>query len=150
MAELTIPIIIYADGAAEPNPGVGGWACILMLGNRAKEIYGFTPGPAANNQMELAAIHNALLHLKGEGLDLEIRSDSQWDLNAISGAWNISKNVEQVRKIQSLIEEKKFKIKWTWVRSHSGEPHNERCDYMAITALRKKKAGMQYVELGGR
>ena len=32
-------VIIYSDGGADPNPGIGGWAAILRAGERLSLIH---------------------------------------------------------------------------------------------------------------
>jgi len=59
-------ILIYCDGACAPNPGVGGWAAILLSpaheGAR-REISG-AEAETTNNRMELTAAVMALRALK--------------------------------------------------------------------------------------
>ena len=33
-------VVIYTDGACEPNPGAGGYGVVLLSENRRKEISG--------------------------------------------------------------------------------------------------------------
>ncbi|NIA16494.1 MAG: ribonuclease HI, partial [Nitrospiraceae bacterium] len=50
---------IYTDGGCEPNPGVGGWAAILMCDGKIRELSGGDP-ETTNNRMELTAAIRAL------------------------------------------------------------------------------------------
>ena len=56
-------IIIYTDGACDPNPGPGGWAAILRFDAPAaaheKVLTGADPR-TTNNRMELQAVIAAL------------------------------------------------------------------------------------------
>src|SRR6185295_4849348 len=56
MPELLSEVTIYTDGGADPNPGTGGWAAILIdpATGKAREISG-GEGRATNNRMELTA-----------------------------------------------------------------------------------------------
>ena len=56
-------VIIYTDGGADPNPGIGGWAAILRAGDREKVLTGNDP-ETTNNRMELKAAIAALDELK--------------------------------------------------------------------------------------
>jgi ribonuclease HI len=47
-------VVIYTDGACDPNPGPGGWGTILRYGRREKELSGSDP-QTTNNRMELQA-----------------------------------------------------------------------------------------------
>ena len=50
---------IYIDGACVGNPGPGGWAAIILLENKKKEIFGGEKS-TTNNRMELTAAIKAL------------------------------------------------------------------------------------------
>lgn len=128
----TMVIEIYVDGGCWPNPGSGGWACILKIDTHLKELSGHCDN-VTNNQMELEAISQALLALKENAKDYEIivYSDSQWAINASRGTWNIKKNLDQVNKIRQLIIDKSLNIKWEWIKGHNGHEYNERCDVLA-------------------
>lgn len=41
-------------------------------------------------------------------------------------------NIDQIQLLDFLIL--KHKISWKWIKAHSGEPHNERCDSLCIAA----------------
>ena len=45
---------MFTDGACRGNPGPGGWAVLLRMGNREKELSGGEP-LTTNNRMELMA-----------------------------------------------------------------------------------------------
>ena len=48
-------VIIYTDGAAEPNPGPGGYGVVLLSGKHRKELSGGFRR-TTNNRMELLAV----------------------------------------------------------------------------------------------
>lgn len=132
-------IEIYTDGGcAVHQGGNGGWACILKFGDLTKELSGNCPN-STNNQMELEAIHQALLALKdgANKYTIKIFSDSQWAINACNGSWNIKKNLDKVNAIRKLIADSKFKIDWQWVKGHDGHEMNERCDQLAQAEVKK-------------
>ena len=54
---------IYTDGACRGNPGPGGWAALLRMGDHEREISGAEP-LTTNNRMELTAVIRALQALK--------------------------------------------------------------------------------------
>ena len=56
-------VIIYTDGACDPNPGPGGWAAVLRFGKHEKVLTGHELR-ATNNRMELQAVIAALNALK--------------------------------------------------------------------------------------
>ncbi|MFQ5674818.1 MAG: RNase H family protein, partial [bacterium] len=56
-------VIIYTDGACLGNPGPGGYAAILISGNKRKELSGGFRD-TTNNRMELMAAIKGLEALK--------------------------------------------------------------------------------------
>jgi ribonuclease HI len=52
-------VTIYTDGAAEPNPGPGGYGIVLMAGKHRKELSGGFR-LTTNNRMELMGVIVAL------------------------------------------------------------------------------------------
>ena len=48
-------VIVYTDGGASPNPGLGGWGALLVSpahGGAERELYGAEPD-TTNNRMEI-------------------------------------------------------------------------------------------------
>jgi len=139
-------LIIYTDGAARGNPGLAGWASILIMGEKIKEIGGNSKF-ATNNQMELTAPIEALKYLKNKKIidkdsQIEIFADSkyvilgitEWIFNWQKNNWKNSTkkpvlNKELWEKLYKLSRE--FKIKWTYVAGHTGNKYNERADEIA-------------------
>lgn len=129
-------VTIYTDGACIGNPGHGGWAAILEFSGKKKEFDG---GELAttNNRMELQAAIEALRKLK-EPCEVELYTDSQYVREGISmwiRAWKANgwkKKVKNKDLWQALdTEVTRHKVIWHWVRGHSGNPANERCDLLA-------------------
>ena len=52
-------VTIYSDGACSGNPGPGGWAALLIFGDRTREVSG-SEAHTTNNRMELTAALQAL------------------------------------------------------------------------------------------
>lgn len=133
-------IEIFTDGAAQGNPGTGGYGVILRYGNHYRELsqgYRLT----TNNRMELLAVIVALETLKKEGIPVRIYSDSEYVINAIKKGWLWSweqkgfkkkANVDLWKRYIPL--HKKYKPEYVWVRGHAGHPENERCDALAVAA----------------
>jgi ribonuclease HI len=133
-------IEIFTDGAAQGNPGPGGYGVIMRYGKYYRELsqgYRLT----TNNRMELLAVIVALEALKKEGIPVRIYSDSEYVVNAIKKGWlwnwgkkNFKKtaNVDLWKRYIPLHE--KYKPEFVWVRGHAGHPENERCDELAVAA----------------
>jgi ribonuclease HI len=133
-------IRLYTDGAAQGNPGPGGYAAILKYKDHVKEIsQGFRL--TTNNRMELMAVIAGLEAIKKEGIPVAIYSDSEYVVKAVEQGWlwtwekkNFAKkkNVDLWKRYIPL--HKKYKPKFHWVRGHAGHTENERCDYLAVQA----------------
>ncbi len=140
-------VIIYTDGACSGNPGKGGWGAILMYGDIKKEISGGMAN-TTNNQMELTAPIEALKLLK-RPCNVKIYSDSAYLVNTFKQGWleNWKKNgwktadKKSVKNKELWIEIDKFmqihKIEWIKVKGHSDNIYNNRCDELAVNAIKK-------------
>lgn len=141
-------INIYCDGSSLGNPGFGGWCAILQYKNVEKILSG-SERKATNNQMELKAVLNALGALK-ESCEINLYTDSKYVCDGIN-SWlknwikNNFKN-SQKKPIANINLWKDFinlskhhKIKAIWVRGHSGDAYNEKCDRIAKNEAMKLK-----------
>jgi ribonuclease HI len=139
-------IIVYTDGACSGNPGKGGWGALLMYGDSAREISGYSPA-TTNNRMELSAAIEALEALK-EPCIVHLYSDSSYLVNAVNEGWlkrwtsnnwktAAKKSVENIdlwQKILTLI--KLHDVTFHKVKGHSDNPYNNRCDELARQAIK--------------
>lgn len=133
-------IRIYTDGAAQGNPGPGGYGVILKYKEHVKELsQGFRL--TTNNRMELLAVIKGLEAIKKGGIPVTIYSDSEYVVNAVEKGWiwvwekkdfAKRKNPDLWRRYIAL--HNIYKPKFQWVRGHAGHPENERCDYLAVKA----------------
>lgn len=145
-------VTIYSDGACEGNPGPGGWAAVLVYGEKKKEIAGAEIA-TTNNRMELRAAIEALGALK-EPCEVEFYTDSEYVRNGIT-AWIHSwkrKGWKKPIKNQDLWKALdaaagRHKVKWHWVRGHAGNPLNERCDTLAVAEIAKLRATKTKAEI---
>jgi ribonuclease HI len=133
-------IRIYTDGAAQGNPGPGGYGVILKFNQAVKELSeGFRL--TTNNRMELLAVIKALSAIKKEGIPVTIYSDSKYVIDAIEKGWlwgwqkkNFANKANPDLWLQYIPLHNKFKPKFIWVKGHAGHPENERCDQLAVQA----------------
>ncbi len=135
-------INIYTDGAAQGNPGPGGFGTILKYKDYVKELsegYRLT----TNNRMELMAVIAGLEAIKKDGIAVSIFSDSEYVVKAVEQGWlwnwekkNFAKkkNADLWKRYIPLHE--KYKPRFHWVRGHAGHAENERCDYLAVQAAK--------------
>ena len=139
-------VIIYTDGACSGNPGPGGWGAILMFKDIKKEISGGVKN-TTNNQMELTAPIEALKLLK-RPCEVKIYSDSAYLVNAFLQGWlkNWKKNgwktadKKDVKNKELWMEIDEFdrihKIEWIKVKGHADNEFNNRCDELAVKAIK--------------
>ena len=134
-------IKIYTDGACKGNPGPGGWGALIIYDGVAKEIYGGEKD-TTNNRMELSAVIEALKVIDNKMCPLSVYTDSTYVLKGMSewlkgwksNNWK-SSNKKSVKNkdlwviLDSLATT--HKIKWVWVKGHSGHPENDRADFLA-------------------
>ncbi len=141
-------VTIYTDGACSGNPGPGGWGAILMFGEHRRELSG-GEAQTTNNRMELQGVISALEVLK-EPCIVELYSDSKYVIDALEKGWAKSwqKNGWQRKtgpalnpdlwaKLLSLCEA--HEVRLHWVKGHASNPHNNRCDELAVAESRKYK-----------
>ena len=133
-------IYIYTDGACRGNPGPGGWGALLKYENHTKEIKGGSL-LTTNNIMELTAVIESLNLLKFKS-KVVVTTDSAYVKNGITTwihnwklkGWKTAskkpvKNKELWIKLDILSS--KHDIVWKWVKGHSGNPDNDRADFLA-------------------
>lgn len=133
-------VTIYTDGASRGNPGPGGYGIIMMSGDKRKEISeGFRH--TTNNRMELLSVIVALESLKGSGHHVTIYSDSKYVVDSINQKWVFGwaqknfkgkKNADLWQRFLEIYP--KHHVHMKWVKGHSENPFNERCDELAVLA----------------
>ena len=137
---------IFTDGACRGNPGPGGWAALLRMGARERELSGGEP-LTTNNRMELTAAIRALQALK-RPCRVELHTDSVYVRDGITkwihgwqrNGWRTSdrkpvKNEELWRELLEAIAT--HQVRWHWVKGHSGHPENDRVDALACAEAEK-------------
>jgi ribonuclease HI len=139
-------VIIYTDGACSGNPGPGGWAALLIYGDKEKELSGYEK-ETTNNRMELMAAIQGLLSLKGR-CQVDVFTDStyvrsgimEWIHSWKKRGWKTAdkkpvKNVELWQQLEEAAS--RHDVTWHWVKGHSGHPLNDRVDALAVAAIRQ-------------
>lgn len=144
--------IVHADGACRNNPGPGGWGVVLQLEAegeiiKEKDLSGATLVETTNNRMELSAVLGGLRRLKDKTIPITVRSDSKYVIDGMSrrlegwkrNGWLTSSkkpvlNMDLWLELDQL-QETLGPTSWLWVKGHSGDPMNERCDRLANVAI---------------
>ena len=150
-------IDVFSDGSAQTKDKPGGWAWVLVVnGMKHSEGSGHVE-KATNNDMELeSSIQGLAAALKIINIAKEnskcgdyaltptgdyiptytvtLVSDSQIVLGWASGTYKF-KQLDKIEKYEQLrFVMKRLNAKTRWVKGHSGDEHNERCDKLAKDA----------------
>jgi ribonuclease HI len=140
-------VTLYTDGACSGNPGPGGWGCILRYGEKEKELSG-SAEDTTNNRMELTAVIKGLEALR-EPCTVELYSDSKYVTDALLKGWArdwqsrgwIKKdkqpalNPDLWESLLGLCDT--HNVRPNWVKGHSGNEYNNRCDLLAVSAIQR-------------
>jgi ribonuclease HI len=137
---------IFTDGAAEPNPGPGGWGVVHVQDDRiVGERCGHEPH-TTNNRMELVALI-AGCALLPKGTPAVLYTDSQLCVSTITEwaeTWEARgwkrkrgeiKNLELVQELYASFKSRP-ELELRWIPAHSGHRWNEYADALA-TAYRR-------------
>ncbi|PSB26481.1 ribonuclease HI [Stenomitos frigidus] len=143
MADCSKIQAIYTDGACSGNPGPGGWGTVVYFVDGSVHEMGGVKTHTTNNQMEMQAAIAALQFLKDVSYTdpIELYTDSEYVKNGITQwihgwkkkGWKTStgKPVLNPELWQQLDALNSPKVQWRYVRGHTGNVGNERCDVIA-------------------
>ncbi len=148
-------IRIFTDGAAQGNPGPGGYGVVMKYKDAVKELSGGFR-LTTNNRMELLAVITGLEAIKKDGMGVTIYSDSKYVVDSVEKGWiwgwekkNFAKkaNADLWRRYIPLHQ--KYKPRFVWIKGHAGHPENERCDELAVEAASsgKLKVDVEYEQI---
>jgi ribonuclease HI len=141
---------VYTDGACTGNPGPGGWGTVVYFTDGSVHEIGGATAQTTNNRMELFAAIEALILLQrsGQTQPITLYTDSEYVKNGITKwikgwkkkGWKTSQgkavlNQDLWEKLDAVNSPL---VTWQYVRGHSGNQGNERCDQIA-TAFAKGK-----------
>ena len=128
-------ICVFTDGASAGNPGPSGIGVWLKFGEHEKEISKFI-GNATNNIAELKAIQAGLSAIKHKDIPVRLFTDSSYAYGLLVQKWKARKNQQIVETIKSMMS--KFKdLKIIKIKGHSGNPGNEKADFLATSVIKK-------------
>lgn len=139
-------VTIYTDGACLGNPGAGGYGVLLRYDSNEKQLSGGFR-LTTNNRMEILAAIEGLMVLK-EPCAVTLYSDSQYLVDTMMKGWakrwqqndwkrnkkERAKNVDLWEKMLDLCQQ--HQVNFVWVRGHNGNPDNEYCDRLAVSAAK--------------
>lgn len=123
---------LWTDGSCgNKKSKAGGWgvycpALDIKLSGSDKET--------TNNRMEITAIINALQLIQSSDDSFsKVFSDSMWAINATTGKWNVTKNLDLVFEARELYRSMP-NTNLVWIKGHSGNYNNDIADELARQA----------------
>lgn len=143
-------LIAAADGSALGNPGPAGWGWYIDAGRWASG--GWPHG--TNNMGELTAVLDLLQQSAGTDEELLIYCDSVYAINSITkwmpgwkrkgwrkGDGKPVQNVEIMKQLDAAMQGRR--VRFEWVKGHSGHDLNTEADRLANAAALAFKEGRQ-------
>lgn len=140
---------LFTDGACLGNPGPGGWAALLRDPTGERWFQG-GDRHTTNNRMELLAAIVPLEEMAAGG-SIEVTTDSQYVKQGIESwipqwkrrGWRTAegapvKNQDLWMRLDAATS--RHRVRFAWVRGHSGHPDNERVDQRARHEAQRQKA----------
>ncbi|MBY5624456.1 ribonuclease H [Rhizobium leguminosarum] len=150
-------IEIFSDGAAEPNPGAGGWAFVVY--EKGVEIHHSVgcETVSTNNRMEMSGVLQGLrwATINAAGKSVSVFSDSQyvvkgcneWRHNWKRKGWK--RGQKEVANVDLWLEMDAaltvFPVELRWIKGHSGIAGNERADELAFAAATMTETDGDYL-----
>lgn len=151
-------IEVYSDGSATTGDKPGGYGYVVVINGKKHSEGSGRLEFATNNDAELEAatqgleaVEKILASIDADpnhiaGLRVTLVSDSQLILGWASGTWKF----KQVDKMDAYHRLRKtvarLRSDTRWVRGHSGDEHNERCDELANSARKGLQEEIQREE----
>ena len=132
------------DGACSGNPGPGGWGCLLRFADGSVQEFGAAEPDTTNNRMELTAALTLLQRLATlpRHPELTIRTDSKYLIDGFSTwikgwkrkGWRTASGSPVLnRDLWEALDAARIPdLPFTYVKGHSGDPDNDRCDTIAV------------------
>lgn len=140
-------VTLYTDGGCVPNPGAGGYGAVVISEHQREELSGGFQW-TTNNRMELFAAIAGLESLKKPS-QVKLVSDSRYLVDAMTQGWakrwrnkgwqrtprEKAINADLWARLLTLCEV--HDVHFQWVKGHAGHEMNERCDALAMAALKR-------------
>jgi ribonuclease HI len=157
---------IYTDGACSGNPGPGGWATVIYFTDGSVHELGGADAATTNNRMEMQGAIAALKFLLtfNPSEPIYLYTDSEYVKNGITKwikgwkkkGWKTSTGKAVLNQdLWEVLDDLNLRVsnqltaplEWRYVRGHTGNEGNERCDQIARAfSLGKKPALRQSFE----
>ena len=144
---------VYTDGSCLGNPGIGGWAFVIVHEDGLVCRWANSQCNTTNNVMELTAAKKALEYIHEHKIESEINlfTDSnylkngmtQWISSWKNNNWKTAnnkcvKNETLWKSIDSLVTSYSANINWIHVKAHADNYYNNMVDRLANEAAQNK------------
>ncbi len=156
-------VIVFTDGGCSNNPGPGGYGIVIEEGLSQREMSGGYR-LTTNNRMEMMAALIALENLSEYRTPIDLYSDSSYLVNGITKGWarkwrnngwrkadgGVVMNVDLWQRL--LLQVEALDVRFHWLKGHAGNAGNERCDKLAVAAVREPELPIDggYQNIAGR
>lgn len=145
-------VVIYTDGACSGNPGPGGWAAIVVLPEGEINELGGGGDHVTNNRMELMGAIQGLRAVAKRDDPVVVFTDSTYVIRGITQwiwgwrrkGWKNAEGQDVLNKdlwedLSRLVGARAGSpVEWRYIRGHTGNPGNERCDEIAVGFSQKR------------
>jgi len=146
MTDSARTVTIYADGAASPNPGPGGYGVVLIQDGRRRELSGGFCR-TTNNRMEILGAIVGIRTVAEPGCRITVYSDSRYVVDMFNGGyaqrWREHRWTRNHGKDPALNPDlweellalaAAHVVTFVWVKGHASNRENTRCDELAVQA----------------
>jgi ribonuclease HI len=154
---------LYSDGACKGNPGPGGWGAVAYLDDGSVAEFGGRDSATTNNRMEMQAAIEAMQFFlqTGQTNPCALYTDSEYVIKGItswikgwkSKGWKTAAGKPVVNQdLWETLDELSNQVRqqtqgkplrWEYVRGHTGNVGNERCDAIASSYAIGKPIALQ-------
>lgn len=146
---------IYTDGACTGNPGPGGWGIVVYFADGSVYEMGGREAETTNNRMEMqgaiAALKVFTASNQTEPVTLYTDSEyvkkgvTQWVKGWKKKGWKTAQGKAVLNQdLWEILDDlNSTQVDWQYVRGHSGNEGNERCDKIARTFALGKQPPLQ-------
>ena len=140
---------LFTDGAADPNPGPGGWGVVWVVDDEIRDEACGHEGHTTNNRMELVALIHGYRMLPG-GEAATVYTDSNLAVNTITRwakGWEAAgwkrktgpiANLDLVQELYALATARPD-VQLQWIKAHDGARWNEYADALATSYRRMRR-----------
>jgi ribonuclease HI len=141
---------LYSDGACKGNPGPGGWGAVVYFIDGSVAELGGRDKSTTNNRMEMQAAIEALQFFLNSGQQnpCTLYTDSEYVIKGVTSwlkgwkarGWKTAAGKpvlnqdlwQRLDELTTSIRQQAGKaLRWEYVKGHSGNVGNDRCDQIA-------------------